>query len=73
MAVEIKPNFFANAAAAPAPVTMPVIQFVNDPAYRRAFGTWLADNFNELAAEYKAHGRFLTLQELQDTDSPLDF
>jgi len=71
--MDILPNFFSKAATAPAPVTMPIIQFVNDPAYRRAFGTWLADNFEELAHEYKKHGRFLTLQELQDTDSPLDF
>jgi len=68
--MDIKANFFSKAATAPAPVTMPVIQFVNDPEYRRAFGTWLADNFNILAAEYKQYGRFLSLQEIQD--SPLD-
>jgi hypothetical protein len=67
--MDIKPNFFSSTAK-PAPVTMPVIQWVNDPKYRRDFGQWLYENFDTLISEYKTHGRFLSLQELQD--SPLE-
>ena len=70
--MDIKPNFFSKTSAAPA-VSMPVIQFVNDPKYREDFGFWLYENFDELVAEYKKYGRFLSLSELQDPDSPLDF
>ena len=66
--MDIKPNFFMNAAK-PAQVTLPVIQFMNDPQFRASYGKWLYDNFNELTAEYKVNGRFLTLQEINE---PLD-
>jgi hypothetical protein len=69
--MEIKTNFFTKAATAPAP-TMAQVMFTNDPKYRAAYGGWLYENFDELAREYKLHGRFLALSELQDTDSPLD-
>ena len=62
--MDIKQNFFSGSAK-PAPVTMPVIQWVNDPNYRRAFGTWLYNNFDLLVAEHKRHGRFLTLAETE--------
>ena len=57
---DIVQNFFKPTTK----VTMPVIQYLNDPEYRRDFGLWLAENFDELAAEYKANGRFLSLAEL---------
>lgn len=63
-------NFYKPAAAKPAPVTMPLIQWMNDPGYRRDYGMWLHQNFDLLANEYKIHGRFLTLRETQDF--PLD-
>ena len=69
--MDIKANFFSKTSAAPA-VSMPVIQFVADPKYREDFGMWLYENFDDLAREYKAYGRFLSLSELQDSDSPLD-
>jgi hypothetical protein len=52
-------------------VTMPVIQFMNDPKYRAAYGRWLYDNFDSLVAEYNTHGRFLSLQEIES--NPLEF
>ena len=60
------PFFHKPTAAKPAQVTMPLIQFMNDPKYRVAFGLWLYERFNGLTAEYKKHGRFLTLQEIED-------
>jgi hypothetical protein len=68
MAFEFKPNFFTSAATKPAP-TMPEIMWANDPKYRAAFGTWLADNFDILASEYQQYGRFLSLHEI---NNPLD-
>ena len=70
--MDTKANFFSKAATASAP-SMLQIAFVNDPKFRAGFGQWLADNFDALVLEYKNHGRFLTLAEIQDTDSPLDF
>ena len=70
--MDIRPNFFTKAATAPAP-SMPQIMFANDAKYRAAFGGWLYENFDELAREYKKHGRFLSLHEITDPDSPLDF
>jgi len=64
---EIKENFFR---AKPEPVTMPLIQWMNDPEYRRNYGMWLYERFNGLAREYKEHGRFLTLKEI---NSHLEF
>jgi hypothetical protein len=69
--MEIKTNFFMKAATAPAP-TMAQVMFTNDPKYRRDYGMWLYGRFEDLVAEYKLHGRFLSLAEIQDTDSPLD-
>jgi len=68
---EPKAPFFYKEAAKPAPVTMPVIQWVNDPQYRASFGLWLHKNFDSLVNEFKTHGRFLTLQEIEA--SPLEF
>ena len=72
MSKEIKPNFFTGNAQ-PAPVSLPLIQFMNDPRYRAGYGAWLYDNFDSLVDEYKYYGRFLRLSEFQDTDNPLDF
>jgi hypothetical protein len=60
--MDIKQNFFTSAKPAP---TMPEIQFANDPKFRSSYGQWLSDNFEELVAEFKTHGRFLTLAEIQ--------
>ena len=65
------PFFYKPVATKAPPVTMPVIQWVNDPQYRVSFGQWLAENFDSLVSEYKTHGRFLTLQEIEA--SPLEF
>ena len=67
------PFFYKPVSTKAPPVTMPVIQRVNDPQYRISFGQWLAANFDSLVSEYKTHGRFLSLKEFQDSDSPLDF
>jgi hypothetical protein len=72
MTLEVRPNFFTKAATAPAP-TMAQVMFTNDPKYRRDYGMWLYERFNSLTDEYKLHGRFLTLSEINDPDSPLDF
>ena len=66
-----KAPFFYKPVEKPRQVTMPVIQWVNDPQYRVSFGQWLAANFDSLVSEYKTHGRFLTLQEIEA--SPLEF
>lgn len=74
--MDIFPNFFTKAAVAPAPspaVTGLQIAFVNDPKFRAEFGMWLYERFTGLSSEYKKHGRFLTLHEITDPDSPLDF
>ena len=60
--LEVKPNFFSTAKPAP---QMLEIAFCNDPKYRAAFGQWLYDNFDNLVAEQKKHGRFLTLAETE--------
>ncbi len=65
---EIKENFFR---AKPEPVTMPLIQWVNDPKYRRDFGLWCHENFDSLVNEYKQYGRFLTLKEIEN--NPIEF
>ncbi len=70
--MDIKPNFFTKAATAPAP-SMSQIMFANDAKYRAAFGLWCYNNFSSLVDEYKKHGRFLSLHEITDPDSPLDF
>jgi hypothetical protein len=67
--IDFKPNFFTSAKPAQ---QMLSIALTNDPGYRANFGAWLYQNFDELAREYKEYGRFLTLQEILDTDSPLD-
>ena len=59
------PFFYKPVATKAPPVTMPVIQFVNDPQYRVGFGMWLYERFNGLSDEYKKYGRFLTLQEIE--------
>ena len=61
---EIKENFFR---AKPVAVSMPLILWMNDSAYRRDYGRWLYENFNLLVAEFKKHGRFLTLKETEDS------
>ena len=66
MALDFKPNFFTKAATAPAP-SMLQIAFVNDAKFRAGFGQWLADNFDDFVLEYKNHGRFLTLAEIEDS------
>lgn len=60
--LEVKPNFFTSAKPAP---SMPEIVFANDPKYRASFGRWCYDNFDSLVAEFKLHGRFLTLAETE--------
>ena len=67
MGLDFKPNFFTGGTKAQ--VSMPMIQWVNDPQYRAGYGQWLYENFDELAREYKKHGRFLSLQEINE---PLD-
>jgi hypothetical protein len=67
--LDFKQNFFTSAKPAQ---TMPEIAWVNDPKYRRNYGMWLYENFDSLTHEYKTYGRFLSLHEIQDTDSPLD-
>lgn len=76
---DIKENFFASddltmeevlklkpvKEKKPEPVTVDTIRLLNDDAFRRDFGMWLYERFNNLTAEYKKHGRFLTLQEIQ--------
>jgi len=57
-------NFFSGNAK-PAPVSMAMIQWVNDPAYRVKQGMWCYENFPDLVNEYKIHGRFLTLAETE--------
>jgi hypothetical protein len=69
MAIEYKPNFFSKQAAS-APSLASQIAWANDPKFRAEFGGWLYDNFSDLVAEYKKHGRFLTLQEL--SENPLE-
>ena len=72
MSLEVKPNFFTSAAPAkPSEFQLIQIAFANDPNFRMKFGLWLADNFDSLAAEFKTHGRFLTLQEVERLESPL--
>ena len=73
--MDIIPNFFVGSGQAkvekPRPqYEMLQIAFANDPHLRRDFGLWLYERFDTLVAEYKTHGRFLSLQELHD--SPLD-
>jgi hypothetical protein len=66
---EIKENFYKSAAKPV--VTLPVIQFLNDPEYRRDFGHWLYKNFDLLVDEYKTHGRFLTVKEIDN--NPIEY
>lgn len=63
--LDFKQNFFGNAKPA-----LEEIQITNDSVLRANLGAWLYENFDELAREYKANGRFLSLQEI--LDSPLD-
>ena len=63
---EIKENFFKK----PEPVTMTLIQFLNDPEFRVGFGLWCHKHFDSLTSEFKTHGRFLTLKEI---NSHLEF
>jgi hypothetical protein len=67
MAIDFKPNFFAGSAtpAAKTASAMLQISFVNDPKFRARVGAWLYENFDAFAAEYKRHGRFLTLAETE--------
>ena len=64
--MDIKQNFFTGNAQ-PAPVSMSLIQWMNDPQYRVAAGTWMYENFDDLVAEYKQHKRFLSLAEINDS------
>jgi hypothetical protein len=65
---EIKENFFR---AKPEPVTTSLIQWMNDPVYRAHFGMWCHQNFDALVDEYKTHGRFLTLKEIEN--NPIEY
>lgn len=69
MALDFKPNFFTGKAApAPSPGATQMMQIAwsNDPIFRRSFGMWLYAEFDTLMAEHKQHGRFLSLQEIEN-------
>lgn len=62
---DIKQNFFSSQAAPKQEMIQVVL--ANDPKFRAAFGLWCYDRFDELVQEYKTHGRFLTIQELHES------
>lgn len=65
---DIKPNFFTGSAVPKQEMLQIVV--MNDVKFRAGYYDWLYKNFDLLVDEYDEHGRFLSLQELQD--SPLD-